>query len=341
MGPTSTTNIHVATLDLKKLVTSSSTKTSAIQSNSLDIEMDKDDNRLGSESPDDSLKSVNNDGSHDEDSGGETTDDNNNNNNIDIDTKMELDRDNTDTKPCRSVGVTNRILSSANATTTTQAPSSTTIIATTSTPPTTTPTATTTTSTIKRERNQSNSTISSLSNEPTQCINEDFGSWECDLCTYRNSAERFKCEMCDFRRGTSTRKPRCNVDTIVAQVVKQQEQIRQQTRAKPTKSRQSSSSINNNIATSSASNSDAPTTPVPKSTSTKASKTSVSKPLEVVGNLIKYQPPTSTGRTGLIIDKKKFTQHSVTVNDVTITFTEFATRQNNYVRKKKKKNRCI
>ncbi|CAA9995471.1 unnamed protein product [Nesidiocoris tenuis] len=31
--------------------------------------------------------------------------------------------------------------------------------------------------------------------------------WDCSVCTYRNTAEAFKCLMCDVRKGTSTRKP--------------------------------------------------------------------------------------------------------------------------------------
>lgn len=259
---------------------------------------------------------------------------------------------------------------------------------------------------------------------------DDDEGWECSLCTFRNLPERFKCEMCScLRRGTSTRKPRCNADTIVAQVVKQQEIIRQQTRATkvvpkntqrprsstagepkakvarrqaPKDSRKAKNDHNNheqtddedddahedddddedddeddddelnqsdsteeatdlseaqpssnnnnsnnskmrarsasessidslNYSSSSSSNSPAPSAKVAGDNPFKVAK------LEVDGNLIKYSPPTSSGRTGLIIDKKRFTQHSVTVNDVTITFTEFATRQNRYIRKKKKR----
>jgi len=36
--------------------------------------------------------------------------------------------------------------------------------------------------------------------------NEDF--WECSVCTYKNRAELYKCDMCDVRKGTSTRRPR-------------------------------------------------------------------------------------------------------------------------------------
>ncbi|KAM6321694.1 YY1-associated factor 2 isoform 2-T2 [Aegotheles albertisi] len=61
----------------------------------------------------------------------------------------------------------------------------------------------------------------------------DEGYWDCSVCTFRNSAEAFKCMMCDVRKGTSTRwhyaclyicahrKPR-PVSQLVAQQVPQQ-----------------------------------------------------------------------------------------------------------------------
>ncbi|XP_017261194.1 YY1-associated factor 2-like [Kryptolebias marmoratus] len=49
----------------------------------------------------------------------------------------------------------------------------------------------------------------------------DDGFWDCSVCTFRNSAEAFKCMMCDVRKGTSTRKPR-PVSQLVAQQVNQQ-----------------------------------------------------------------------------------------------------------------------
>ncbi|XP_051886568.1 YY1-associated factor 2 isoform X3 [Pristis pectinata] len=63
----------------------------------------------------------------------------------------------------------------------------------------------------------------------------DEGYWDCSVCTFRNSAEAFKCSMCDVRKGTSTRqsfgrtakqpgfprKPR-PVSQLVAQQVTQQ-----------------------------------------------------------------------------------------------------------------------
>uniref|UniRef100_A0A3B3ZXD1 RanBP2-type domain-containing protein n=1 Tax=Periophthalmus magnuspinnatus TaxID=409849 RepID=A0A3B3ZXD1_9GOBI len=32
----------------------------------------------------------------------------------------------------------------------------------------------------------------------------DEGLWDCSVCTYKNTAEAFKCMMCDVRKGTST-----------------------------------------------------------------------------------------------------------------------------------------
>uniref|UniRef100_A0A3B5MU57 YY1 associated factor 2 n=1 Tax=Xiphophorus couchianus TaxID=32473 RepID=A0A3B5MU57_9TELE len=49
----------------------------------------------------------------------------------------------------------------------------------------------------------------------------DDGYWDCSVCTFKNSAEAFKCLMCDVRKGTSTRKPR-PVAQLVAQQVNQQ-----------------------------------------------------------------------------------------------------------------------
>ncbi|UXI15325.1 Nose resistant to fluoxetine protein 6 [Sarcoptes scabiei] len=57
---------------------------------------------------------------------------------------------------------------------------------------------------------------------------DDSNSWDCSVCTYRNSAEAFKCSMCDVRKGTSTRKPRINPEMVAKQVARQQEQIKQQ-----------------------------------------------------------------------------------------------------------------
>ncbi|VUZ48404.1 unnamed protein product [Hymenolepis diminuta] len=40
--------------------------------------------------------------------------------------------------------------------------------------------------------------------------NPEEESWDCTVCTFKNSAEAFRCEMCQTRKGTSTRKPKLN-----------------------------------------------------------------------------------------------------------------------------------
>ncbi|XP_020790871.2 YY1-associated factor 2-like [Boleophthalmus pectinirostris] len=48
--------------------------------------------------------------------------------------------------------------------------------------------------------------------QPKASTDDGFGHWDCSVCTFRNSAEAFKCLMCDVRKGTSTRKPRPQVN---------------------------------------------------------------------------------------------------------------------------------
>ncbi|XP_068450875.1 RING1 and YY1-binding protein B [Clinocottus analis] len=49
----------------------------------------------------------------------------------------------------------------------------------------------------------------------------DDGYWDCSVCTYKNTAEAFKCSICDVRKGTSTRKPRINSQLVAQQVAQQ------------------------------------------------------------------------------------------------------------------------
>ncbi|XP_066931484.1 YY1-associated factor 2-like [Clytia hemisphaerica] len=45
------------------------------------------------------------------------------------------------------------------------------------------------------------------------------GKWECSVCTYKNKSEAFKCEICDTRKGTSTRKPRVTATMVAQQII--------------------------------------------------------------------------------------------------------------------------
>uniref|UniRef100_A0A914Q0N9 RanBP2-type domain-containing protein n=1 Tax=Panagrolaimus davidi TaxID=227884 RepID=A0A914Q0N9_9BILA len=46
-------------------------------------------------------------------------------------------------------------------------------------------------------------------------------SWDCTVCTFKNRFEAFKCEICDTRKGTSTRKPRVNSNVVQQQALVQ------------------------------------------------------------------------------------------------------------------------
>lgn len=59
------------------------------------------------------------------------------------------------------------------------------------------------------------------------------GSWECTVCTFRNRHEAFKCEMCDTRKGTSTRKPRLNQNVVQHHTVVQNFVVQQSLAEKP------------------------------------------------------------------------------------------------------------
>ncbi|OZC10201.1 Zn-finger in Ran binding protein [Onchocerca flexuosa] len=58
-------------------------------------------------------------------------------------------------------------------------------------------------------------------------------SWECTVCTFRNRHEAFKCEMCDTRKGTSTRKPRLNQNVVQHHTVVQNFVVQQSLAEKP------------------------------------------------------------------------------------------------------------
>ncbi|XP_063073746.1 YY1-associated factor 2 isoform X2 [Engraulis encrasicolus] len=68
----------------------------------------------------------------------------------------------------------------------------------------------------------------------------DDGYWDCSVCTFRNTAEAFKCMICDVRKGTSTRKPR-PVSQLVSQQVSPQfaspQQPKKERRERPEKER--------------------------------------------------------------------------------------------------------
>lgn len=68
------------------------------------------------------------------------------------------------------------------------------------------------------------------------------GYWECTVCTFSNRAELFKCEMCDVRKGTSTRRPR--LSQITQQFAKIETQLEEERKKREKTTKPTSSSTN-------------------------------------------------------------------------------------------------
>lgn len=176
-------------------------------------------------------------------------------------------------------------------------------------------------------------------NEDDEIIN----TWECSVCTYRNSAEAFKCLMCDVRKGTSTRKPRINPQLVAQQVARQQQQIQQQAlkataklaekeakKAETTKI----SSPNSSISGEKRKSSDVPepVTPGPSAAKTpkkdKKEKEDTKEEIEpvkatpIVNNNFRPQKLKN-------IDRKNSSTKAITVNNVTVIITEFQPKKSN------------
>lgn len=68
-------------------------------------------------------------------------------------------------------------------------------------------------------KQSSQNKIAQRTKRQSKVLEDNF--WDCSVCTYRNTAEAFKCLMCDVRKGTSTRKPRINPQLVAQQVAQQ------------------------------------------------------------------------------------------------------------------------
>jgi len=187
--------------------------------------------------------------------------------------------------------------------------------------------------------------------------------WECSACTYRNNPEAFKCSMCGIRKGTSTRKPKLNPDMLEVQVQKHAftppavSHHRMPRESEPSSSRSEGrpgSSASNDPGNSEDEEEVSPTatttatTTSSNSTPTTTSATSLSKSKKlklppvpkgkskVGGSLTNGSncsssssvPTYSTpiiGRGGRIrnIDRKTGCNYDISVDDVTITITEY------------------
>ncbi|XP_012865811.1 PREDICTED: RING1 and YY1-binding protein [Dipodomys ordii] len=153
----------------------------------------------------------------------------------------------------------------------------------------------------------------------------DEGFWDCSVCTFRNSAEAFKCSICDVRKGTSTRKPRINSQLVAQQVAQQyatppppkkekKEKVEKQDREKPEKDKEISPSVtkkNTNKKTK------------PKSDILK-DPPSEANSIQSANATTKTSETNHTSRPRLKnVDRSTAQQLAVTVGNVTVIITDF------------------
>ncbi|KAI1724466.1 zn-finger in ran binding protein and others domain-containing protein [Ditylenchus destructor] len=128
------------------------------------------------------------------------------------------------------------------------------------------------------------------------------GMWDCTVCTYRNRHELFKCEICDTRKGTSTRKPRLNPTVVQQQTLVQTIAVQQTLAAQQQKKQRTSD---------------------PRSHYSPESTTSIP------GTSHSAQQPTISN-----VNKSAAKKKLVTVNGSTFTITEYKARISPRGRKK-------
>ncbi|XP_021562463.1 RING1 and YY1-binding protein [Carlito syrichta] len=153
----------------------------------------------------------------------------------------------------------------------------------------------------------------------------DEGFWDCSVCTFRNSAEAFKCSICDVRKGTSTRKPRINSQLVAQQVAQQyatppppkkekKEKVEKQDKEKPEKDKEISPSVtkkNTNKKTK------------PKSDILK-DPPSEANSIQSANATTKTSETNHTSRPRLKnVDRSTAQQLAVTVGNVTVIITDF------------------
>ncbi|XP_032065311.1 RING1 and YY1-binding protein [Thamnophis elegans] len=152
----------------------------------------------------------------------------------------------------------------------------------------------------------------------------DEGFWDCSVCTFRNSAEAFKCSICDVRKGTSTRKPRINSQLVAQQVAQQyatppppkkekKEKVEKQEEKKTDKEKEVSQSVikkNTNKKTK-------PKSDIVKDPPSEANSIQS-------GNTTKTSDSNHTSRPRLKnVDRSTAQQLAVTVGNVTVIITDF------------------
>ncbi|KAI6195561.1 hypothetical protein M3Y99_01901200 [Aphelenchoides fujianensis] len=155
----------------------------------------------------------------------------------------------------------------------------------------------------------------STSQETADSDDYEPGSWECSVCTYRNRYEAFKCEVCEARKGTSTRKPRLNQSVVIQQqaLVHSLAVQQQQTSLLPPTVARKSRNADSRSRFSPGSNDSSSPVPVRPSKRTPKEKKEKERLLVPIPDHL--------------IVRSSAKKRSITVNGFTVTITEFEARK--------------
>lgn len=149
--------------------------------------------------------------------------------------------------------------------------------------------------------------------------------WDCSVCTYRNSAEAFKCMMCDVRKGTSTRKPRINPQLVAQQVAQQYTQVLPKVKKESGGRSESGAGNGGGAGVRDSSSSGTGNAGDTKTVHSKESKTSEKKNTSLLSSSSSSEVrPSRKARPKLKnVDRSSAEHKAVTVNNVTVIITEF------------------
>ncbi|KAI6232165.1 YY1-associated factor 2 [Aphelenchoides besseyi] len=160
----------------------------------------------------------------------------------------------------------------------------------------------------------------STSQEAVDSDDYEPGSWECSVCTFRNRYEAFKCEMCESRKGTSTRKPRLNQTVVI-----QQQALAHSLVAQQNQQQSSQQMLTTTTSTKRPRNADSRSrfSPGSNDSSSPASVRTARKLLKPKKE--KDRPPVSLPDS--LVIRSSFKKHTITVDGMTVIITEFEQRK--------------
>lgn len=169
------------------------------------------------------------------------------------------------------------------------------------------------------ENTETESNADLFDTEEDEDLTEDEeNTWECSLCTYRNTPDALRCLMCDVKKNisTSTRKPRINPKLLAQQVAKQQQQIQQQALKQSSKEKSKAISSEQRKSIAQSLEAMSPTSSTCSAKSVKREK-SVKEENGLIDKKSKFTFKSKD------VDRASGISQSITINNLTVMITEY------------------